>query len=107
VSEIKGEVSRLDVHSPCGDEDRFEPDSLGTDVSVRGRLATFTYGADSLQIRSGKTILITLNHDVIRMNLERDERRGILLVSLFEFVILGILKKLKDKSCATSVDVFC
>jgi hypothetical protein len=39
------------------------------------------------------------------MNLERDERRGFLLASLSKFVILGILKKLKDKSGATSVNV--
>jgi hypothetical protein len=74
---------------------------------VPGRLATFTYGADSLQIRPGKAVLVTLNHDMIRMNLERDEREGLLFVSLLKLVILGILKKFKDKSCATSVNVFC
>lgn len=70
MSKLEGKVSRLNVHPPCGDKDGLEPDSFGTDVSVVGRLATFTYGTDSLHVRSGKAVLVTLNHDMIWMNLE-------------------------------------
>jgi hypothetical protein len=39
------------------------------------------------------------------VNFERDERESLLLLGLLKLVILGILKKLKDKSGAASVDV--
>ncbi|KAI6760420.1 hypothetical protein HG530_009280 [Fusarium avenaceum] len=96
----------LNVDPPCGDEDGFEPDSFGANIFVPGRLATFTQGANSLQVFPIEAVLITLNHNMIRMNLEGDEGEGLLVGSLPKSIILGILKKLKDKPCATSIYVF-
>lgn len=105
MPELEGKVPRLNVNPPSRNEDGFETNTLGPDISVGAQLCTLTDRADGLQVPLCESVFVAFDYDAVGMDLERDEGHSHVL-DLFEGVILGVLKEFKHESGTATIDFF-
>ncbi len=106
VPELKREITRLDVNSRCRDEDGFETDTLGANISMHYSFRALAHGTYCLEILGGEAVFVAFNNNFVGPYFEVNEWRLLAIGCLGEPVVIRILQKFENKSGAAAINMF-